>query len=200
MSDRAVLNLSDLPLHGEGTASVTWWGTLAFMLIEGVGFALGIGMYLYLAAMAAEWPIGAPPPRLGPGTAVTIILLLSLVPNFLVARWAQRKDLTKLRIGLPAMAVVGLVPLVLRAFEFPALHIKWDANAYGSVTWLLLGLHTTHLITDLVDTLVLTVLLWTRHGENKRRIGDAADNALYWYFVVFAWLPIYAVIYWLPRL
>jgi cytochrome c oxidase subunit III len=28
---------------------------------------------------------------------------------------------------------------------------------------------------------------------------DVAENAVYWYFVVFAWLPIYGVIYWAPR-
>jgi cytochrome c oxidase subunit III len=26
------------------------------------------------------------------------------------------------------------------------------------------------------------------------------DNAMYWSFVVAAWLPIYACIYWIPRL
>jgi cytochrome c oxidase subunit I+III len=29
---------------------------------------------------------------------------------------------------------------------------------------------------------------------------DVEDNAVYWYFVVAAWLPIYGVIYWAPRL
>jgi hypothetical protein len=84
--------------------------------------------------------------------------------------------------------------------QFPALHVSWDTNAYGSITWTLLSLHTTHLITDLVDTLVLAALMFTRHGRNKRRLGDVEDNALYWYFVVVTWLPIYGVLYWGPRL
>jgi cytochrome c oxidase subunit I+III len=29
---------------------------------------------------------------------------------------------------------------------------------------------------------------------------DASENAMYWYFVVIAWLPIYAVIYLAPRI
>ena len=61
-----VLDLSRLPPHGMGSASLTWWGTLAFMLIEGTGFALVIGVYLYLG-LAPEWPIGAPPPDLRAG-------------------------------------------------------------------------------------------------------------------------------------
>ena len=62
MKQRIVADLSRLPLHGMGAASVTWWGTLAFMLIEGTGFALAIAVYLYLMAMATTWPIDARAP------------------------------------------------------------------------------------------------------------------------------------------
>jgi cytochrome c oxidase subunit III len=198
--NRVVADLSDLPMHGTGTASATWWGTIAFMLIEGTGFALVIGVYLYLASLAAVWPLSAPLPSLGPGTALTLLLLASLIPNIMVARWAGKGDLRKVRIGLVVMSVLGAAPLPLRWFEFPALHVSWDSNAYGSVTWTMLGLHTTHIITDLADTLVLTALMCTRHGDNKRRFGDVQDNAMYWNFVVLTWLPIYACLYWIPRL
>jgi heme/copper-type cytochrome/quinol oxidase subunit 3 len=200
MRERIVLDLGKLPLHGMGTQSATWWGTLAFMLIEGTGFALSIAVYLYLMSLATTWPINAPPPDLLPGTLVTLILLVSLVPNILISRWAAQQDLRKVRIGLVVMSILGIAPLFVRIFEFPALRISWDTNAYGSVVWLLLGLHTTHIITDLADTLVLAALMFTRHAQNARRFGDVQDNAMYWNFVVAAWLPIYGCIYWLARL
>jgi heme/copper-type cytochrome/quinol oxidase subunit 3 len=200
MKERPVLDVSALPLHGMGTASPTWWGTLAFMLIEGTGFALVIAMYLYLQSLATEWPIAAPPPRIGAGTLVTIILLASVVPNMAVSRWARRGDLRKVRVGMVVMSVLGVAPLVPRVFEFMALGVKWDSNAYGSIVWTLLGLHTTHIVTDLGDTLVLAALMFTRHGDNPRRFGDVQDNALYWNFVVVTWLPLYACLYWAPRL
>jgi heme/copper-type cytochrome/quinol oxidase subunit 3 len=62
----------------------------------------------------------------------------------------------------------------------------------------LLGLHTTHLVTDTIDTAVLTALLYIGPLQGKRFV-DASENALYWYFVVLSWLPIYAVIYIAPR-
>ncbi|NNM73138.1 cytochrome c oxidase subunit 3 [Enterovirga aerilata] len=195
MRERVVADLSHLPLHGKGTASPTWWGTLVFMLLEGSGFALMIVVYLYLGSLAPSWPMGAPPPDLGPGLVLTAILIASLVPNWLVSRWAGREDMRKVRIGLVVMSVFGIVPLVVRCFEFPALNLSWDSNAYGSVVWTLLGLHTTHLLTDVADTLVLTVMMFTRHGANSRRFGDVEDNTLYWGFVVATWLPIYACIY-----
>ena len=201
MKERIVaVDLSRLPLHGLGRASVTRWGTMAFMLIEGTGFALVIAVYLYLMSLASTWPINAPSPDLLPGTLVTLILVASLIPNYLIARWAERQDLRKVRIGIVIMSLLGIAPLIARAFEFPALRVSWDTNAYGSVVWTLLGLHTTHIITDLVDTLVLAALMLTRHGQNPRRFCDVQDNAMYWNFVVATWLPIYACIYWVPRL
>lgn len=200
MRYEVTLDLSKLPRHGMGSASVTWWGTLAFMLIEGTGFALLISVYLYLMGIAATWPTDAPAPDLLPGTIVTVILIGSVIPNWLISRWAERRDLRRVRIGMVAMSVLGLAPLVVRFFEFPALNVNWDSNAYGSILWVLLGLHTTHILTDLVDTVVLTALMFTRRGHNKRRFGDVQDNAMYWNFVVATWLPIYTCIYWVPRL
>ena len=98
------------------------------------------------------------------------------------------------------MSVFGVLPLILRVFEFRALNVLWDTNAYGSIVWLLLGLHTLHIGTDCVDTLVLTALMFTKNGHMKRRFSDVNDNAVYWDFVVVSWLPIYFLIYWFPRL
>jgi heme/copper-type cytochrome/quinol oxidase subunit 3 len=200
MKQRIVLDLAKLPLHGLGSASVTWWGTLSFMLIEGTGFALVIAVYLYLMSLAPIWPLNAPKPDLLPGTAVTVILLISVVPNILVSRWATQQDLRKVRTGMIVMSLFGIVPLLVRIFEFPALNVQWDTNAYGSILWIMLGLHTTHILTDLADTLVLAVLMFTRHGNSRRRFGDVQDNAMYWNFVVATWLPIYGCVYWLVRL
>lgn len=200
MKHGVVLDVTELPAHGLGTASLSWWGTLAFMLIEGTGFVLSIVIYLYLMNLAPRWPLDAAPPDLLAGTTLTVVLLVSLIPNVFVTRWARTQDLRKVRIGLIVMSLFGVLPLILRVFEFPAMHIKWDQNAYGSIVWVMLGLHTTHILTDLGETVVLTSLMFTRHGDNARRFGDVADNAMYWNFVVLTWLPMYVCLYWVPRL
>jgi cytochrome c oxidase subunit III len=200
VKERVVLDASKLPPHALGTGSLTFWGTSAFMLIEGTGFALAIAVYLYLMSIATVWPLNSPKPDVWAGTLLSALLVLSVVPNILVDRWAKKQDLRKVQGGLVVMSVLGLAALAVRAFEFPAVHVKWDDNAYGSVVWLILGLHTTHIITDLIDTLVLMCLMFTRHGDNARRYGDVEDNAMYWNFVVVAWIPLYACLYWLPRL
>jgi heme/copper-type cytochrome/quinol oxidase subunit 3 len=61
-----------------------------------------------------------------------------------------------------------------------------------------MGLHTTHIVTDVLDSCVLATLLFVGPIE-ERRFVDVSENSVYWYFVVLTWLPIYAVIYWAPR-
>jgi cytochrome c oxidase subunit III len=192
-------DLTHLPTFSFGSRSLTWWGTLGFMALEGTGFALAAGSYLYLFTLAPKWPLNAAQPDYGPGTVVTVLLLISVPLNMLLSRWARQQDLRKVRLGLVGMTLLGIAPLVVRWFEFPALLIRWDSNAYGSIVWFLLGLHTTHLLTDVADTIVLMALMFTRHGKNGRRFSDVSDNAFYWDFVVLSWLPIYFILYWLPR-
>jgi heme/copper-type cytochrome/quinol oxidase subunit 3 len=158
-----------------------------------------IGAYLYLAFINPQWPLSASPPALAWSSGVTIVMVLSVWPNMLAKVAAKHEDLRAVRRDLVIMSAVGLLLIMLRFLEFGALHVRWDENAYGSVVWLLLGLHTTHIITDVGDTLVLTVLMFTKHGQG-RRFSDVEDNAFYWNFVVLSWLPIYALLYWGPRL
>lgn len=192
-------DLSGLPRYGFGPLAQTWWGTMGFMALEGTGFLLAAGTYLYLMSLAQKWPLNAPQPDYWPGTIVAILLLVSLPLNHLLSRWAKQEDLARVRWGLVGMSIFGILPLVVRWFEFSAVNVRWDDNAYGSIVWFILGLHSTHLITDLGDTLVLTVLMFTRHGSNGRRFSDVHDNAFYWDFVVLTWLPLYALLYWVPR-
>lgn len=200
MRQRSVTDVSHLPTADFGSASPMWWGTLAFVALEGTAFALCLGSYLLLAFLNPAWPLAVPPPDLGPGTIVLVLLLMSVVPNHLTSHWAKAKDLRKVRIGLVVMVLLGIAPLAARIFEFPALQVSWDTNAYGSILWLLLGLHTVHLLTDVADTLVLTALMFTRHAHSDKRLSDVADNAFYWDFVVLSWVVIYLFIYWFPRI
>ena len=199
MRQTIVRNVAELPTYGYGPRSGPWWGAMGFMALEGMGFAIAIGAYLYLYAVNPTWPIGASPPDLWPGTAETVIYLLSIIPNEYTSRVAHRQDLAKVRICLIAMSAIGVALLVLRGFEFAHLNTRWDNSAYGSIVWLILGLHTTHLATDVGDTVVLAVLMFTRHAK-PRRFSDVTDNVFYWNFVVLAWLPLYVLLDWVPRL
>jgi heme/copper-type cytochrome/quinol oxidase subunit 3 len=199
MRQHPVEDVSHLPTSGFGPVSPIWWGTLGFVALEGTGFALAAGAYLYLRQVNAQWPIAVAPPNHWPGTIMLVVLLVSLWPNALADRAAREERLDRVRLWLIVMSVLGCVAVAIRGWEFAHLNVRWDANAYGSIVWFILGLHATHLITDLGDTLVLTALMFTRH-VNSKRYSDVSDNAFYWYFVVASWIALYALIYGVPLL
>jgi hypothetical protein len=63
-----IVDLSELPDYVFGSNGIGFWGGIAFMLIEGMGFVLAIGAYFYLIPYEKQWPpSGAPPPLPSPG-------------------------------------------------------------------------------------------------------------------------------------
>ncbi|MFN3725490.1 MAG: heme-copper oxidase subunit III [Allosphingosinicella sp.] len=199
LQPRFTRDLATLPTHAFSHRSLTWWGIMAFFLIEGTFFILTIASYFFLWNQEQAWPPAVEPPDLLPGTLFTILLLASELPNSMLKHAAEHGKLREVRWLMILLTAIGAALLAIRAFEFPALNVYWYDNAYASILWALLFLHTTHILTDWVDTLVLTALMHTRHGMEGRRFVDVSENALYWRFVWLAWLPIYVLIYWVPR-
>jgi cytochrome c oxidase subunit 3 len=196
---RATIDVSKLPTYVFGHRGLMWWGTLGLVVIEGTVFAIALVVYYYLRGLAIEWPIGSAPPELLYGTLNTALLLVSGIPNTLAAKAAKQENLTGVRLWIVVCALFALAIQIVRIYEFPALNTHWQWNAYGSIVYALLALHTVHLVTDFVDTVVLAVLMFTG-PLNGRRYVDVAENADYWWFVILAWLPIYFTIYLVPRI
>jgi cytochrome c oxidase subunit III len=197
---RVVGDLSGLPEHGYGPRTIMWWGVLGFMLLEGSAFVLLFGAYLFIAGQYPELPPGGTnPPDLLWGTLFTLALLVSLIPNYMAKRAALKQDKPRTRLALITLTAAVVALLVIRFLEFPHLNVRWDANAYGSIVWALMFSHLVHILTDFGDTLGLTIFIHT-HEFDKGRFSDVTDNCMYWNFVVLSWLPIYALVYWAPRL
>ncbi len=193
-------DLTELPTHAFSHRSLTWWGIIGFMVIEGMFFVLTIAAYFFLMAHEHEWaPQPWDPPGLIAGTLFTLVLLLSEIPNMMIKKAAEVYDTDKIRSLMPWMIGIGVLLFLIRGFEFNALNVLWWENAYGSIIWALLFLHTLHVGTDWMDTVVLYFLMKTPHGESPRRVVDVDENSLYWRFVWLSWLAIYLLIYWVPR-
>lgn len=193
-------DLAHLPTHAFGHRGLTWWGVVGFMVVETMFFALAFAAYFFILDKEHTFPpVPYRPPDLLAGTLLTLLIVLTEIPNTVVKRAAERYDLSSVRKLLVVMSAVGIPLLVLRGFEFASLNVMWADNAYGSALWMLLLIHTTHLLTDWGDTLVLTALMFTEHGHEDTRFVDVSENAMYWRFVWISWLVVYVLLYWLPR-
>jgi cytochrome c oxidase subunit III len=194
-------DLGQLPTYKFGPGSLTWWGIIGFMVIEGTAFALAFAVYFFLMGREQGWPPeGRAAPDVLAGTLFTIIILLSEIPNSAIKRAARERDVSMIRSLMPVMVGIGVILLVIRAFEFNSLNCRWTDNAYGSIVWALLLLHTTHILTDWFDTVVLWALIRTPLAWEARRQVDVDENSMYWRYVWLLWIPIYLMIYWVPRL
>jgi heme/copper-type cytochrome/quinol oxidase subunit 3 len=175
-----------------------WWGTMFFMVIEGSAFLMTLTAYAYLASQNSDWPLSRVVPDPWIGGLLAGWLLISEVPNTLLKRRIKRCELRPTRVGMLVMSLAGLVAVAMRCVEFAYLHVRWDANAFGSMIWALIFLHTTHILVDVAETLVMTLMAFSS-PLNGRRYVDLSENAEYWDFVVLTWIPIYIAIYWVPR-
>lgn len=200
MTDTGHVDVAHLPSTTFGSRDIVWWGTLAFLLIEGTTLVVCVTSYLYLRRAEAAWP---PEHTLRPDlfwpTVHVALLVGSNAFAVLADRAARRFDLPALRRWLLVLLAVAAAALVLRWMDFLALNVRWDTNAYGSVAWFTVGFHATLLVAEFGELAVMLALLASSRREDKH-YSDASDVAFYWYWLTGAWVPLWFMVYVSPRL
>lgn len=195
-----VIDVSQTPTIVFGRRALTWWGTVAFICIESTTLLVCIMTLLYVRKNFHNWP---PPPLRVPDllrpTISAVFLGLTVIPNYWFHQKVRKLDKRGAQIGFLIMSTLAAVAVVLRIYDFRDLNAHWDTNAYGSAAWLTVAFHSTLLFLEAIETWVFTALFWFGPVEGKH-FGDADDNAVYWYFMSLVWLPMYAIVYWTPRL
>jgi heme/copper-type cytochrome/quinol oxidase subunit 3 len=198
MSARANIDVSNLPTYAFGHRALTWWATWSMMFMEGAMLLIFIVTYFFLRTRVPHWPPNLKPPDLLWGTVNTGVMLASFFPNHLAKKASEKLDLRGVRLWMIVTLLFALAFAVIRFVEFRHLNCTWSQNAYGSIVWVNMGFHTMHLLTDIADSIVLVVLMFTGPVEGKRFV-DVSENSIYWNFVIIIWVLLYAVIYIAPR-
>ena len=200
MRPQVTIDASALPSAGFGIRSALWWGILGMITIESAMLGTLAASYFYVRLSFEQWPpLGTPNPDLFVPTVTLILLLLSVIPIHLADRLAVsgRDDRAMMRwvwIGV----VSGFVVFAVRCLEFGSLNCRWDDNAYGSVVWFIIGVHTSHILASTIETMVLALHLRRKRIDPKHHVDVHVDTT-YWYFVVVSWIAFYFILYWSPR-
>src|SRR3954462_10047477 len=180
MKLRPVADVAVLDDHAFSHHAPIWWGNLLMIFIEGAAFAILAASYFYIRRNFDTWP---PPrtllPDLGVSSINLLLLIVSVIPFWYAARLAFRHE-SPVTVGIWLMVGVlfGIAAIVLRGFEFAALHTRYDSNAYGSITWFILGTHLAHLIAGSHETLLIALVMLLGPVD-KKHFTDATVMAAY---------------------
>jgi cytochrome c oxidase subunit 3 len=206
---RPAIDVSHLPQDTLDHRSSIWWGNFLLLMIETTMFGILVATYLYVRVIDfKQWPpplvdvqppIYHPVPDLKVANINLALLLFSVAPMLVVDRACLKRRVGIARAGLVLCIILGLASISLRCFEFKALHFRWDSNAYGSVTWTILGMHLLHLITGTVENGLMAAWLFL-HGLDDKHARDIRVGAVYWYWIAGVWLLLYGLVFWGPRL
>lgn len=200
MKESTLIDVSAWSRFNKGPEAPLWWGILGLIAIETTVVGTFISTYLYFRATHAVWPpAGVAPPELFWPTINLILLLTSCYTMRQAGREISRERRGRFVLSLWASVTLASMVLVLRWQQFEAFDFRWDAHPYGSIVWTISGFHFVHVVSAVIGTAAVAVLGMKGYFNRERQLAVVVDT-LYWYFVCFAWVPLYAVVYWVPRL
>jgi heme/copper-type cytochrome/quinol oxidase subunit 3 len=168
-----------------------WWGMVLLIATEFTLFTCLIASYFYLRFQETQWPpAGIERPSVTLPLVFTGMIVAASVPMYGAVRAARSGAVRTAWLLLAAAAAIQGTYLGLQLHLFVADMNSFSPtqSAYGSIYFVLVGLHHVHVAVGLaLDAWLLLALL--RGLTNYRLIGLRVI-ALYWYFVAFIAIPV----------
>ncbi len=158
---------------------------------ESMIFVILLGAYFFLRASSTTWPLdGIAPPELKLALPFSFVLWGSSVP-IVYAEAAIRKGSQRgLRAGLLLSWIMGAAFLLYTVKDFHDLTFGWRDNAYGSIFYLVVGLHALHVFVGLCMNVVVQIKAWQGKFD-ARRHTTVEVFGLYWHFVDAVWIFVF---------
>jgi heme/copper-type cytochrome/quinol oxidase subunit 3 len=159
---------------------------------EAMVFVALLSAYFFVRAGAPAWPPpGIPEPELHRTILFTFVLLGSSIPILWMEHAIHRGDMRQVAISLAIAFVMGAAFLVNTGYDF--LHMEYGIHdtAYGSLFWVIIGLHALHVLVGLLMSLTVQVKVWTGRVTPEHHVTPEVF-ALYWHFVDGVWIFVFA--------
>jgi len=186
--------LNGLPIDQKRGEHAMW----CVIATEAMLFVCMFGSYYYLGTNKDRWADNLPPSLKYPFVLLAILLSSSVVLEW-GKRQVERQRFRAGRLALWATVAIGLVFLLLQAFEYVE-HWKTLApysNSYGSIFYVITTLHAAHVIVGMLLLAYVGVL--PRYGATRETPHRPYSTvSLYWHFVDFVWIWIVLLLYVIP--
>lgn len=195
MTDAGLISEPDFSFHAP-----RWWGSRLMILIEAIALTGLAFAYFYVRRDSDSWPrSGTSLPDLRLPSFGLLVICLGAAPFWTAARLARRNARPRFIAGWLAVGVLfGLSAIVLRGYDFAALHTRFNSNEYGAITWTILTVHLAHLLAAVLESFLVTAMLLAA-PEEKVPYADVTAMAAYWYLIAFSWIAFYAIVFISPR-
>jgi cytochrome o ubiquinol oxidase subunit III len=175
----------------------TQLGFWIYLMTDCILFGSVFATYIVLRSGTNGGPSGADLFDLPFVMTETVILLASSLTCGLALLMARHH---KLRAAISLLVVTMLLGgafLAMELVEFTHLVSEghsWQASAFLSAFFTLVGMHGAHIAVGLIWLLVLTLrLVW--QGSNVHMLRRLSLAAMFWHFLDVVWIFIFTIVY-----
>ncbi len=161
-------------------------GMVIFLASETMLFAAMFAAYYELRSQAAVWPPSGVSFSVIEASTGTALLAFSSLTMFLATRSLSRKRHGAARAWFVGTCGLGMLFLGLTVHGWSDAKFHISSHAYGSLFYLMLGVHALHVLVGIV--LIAMLALGVRERAFLRE-EDAGAEAIgyYWHFVFAVW-------------
>lgn len=174
-------------------------GIWLFLASEVMLFGALFASYILLRVGAESWPEGMEVLNVPLATLNTIVLIGSSVT--MVMAWASlmRRNFGKYRLYMGSTVLLGLVFLVVKAFEYGSKfehHLYPSTSTFLAIYFTLTGLHALHVM----GGMAVNAYFWGPGAKMWKTAPEQFTNrvetaGLFWHFVDLVWIFLFPVLY-----
>lgn len=183
--------------RGERATATARFGMIVFLASDVMLFAAFFAAYFLLRSGNQPWPPEGVELETGRAATATVALVASSFTLARSDRAAEREDRRGTRRWLLATIALGALFLANQVAEYAALEFGADDHPYGSVYWLLTGLHGAHVTAGLGAM----GLLFVRTVRSRSLVAVSSWThgvSLFWHLVDGVWVFVFLTI-WVVR-
>lgn len=169
-------------------------GMFVFLASDLMLFAPFFAAYFLLRSNAATWPPEGVELDLARAIAATAVLVTSSFALGVADRALERGSRRSFQIWLLGTIGLGTIFLVNQVTEYATISFAADDHTYGSIYWLLTGLHTAHVT---IGVLAMSALFArTLRAPTVEALATWSGGiSAFWHLVDVVWVGVFMTIW-----